>query len=256
MIHGIYLSAQGANNQSLRHDVLANNLANASTTGFKKDVPIFQVHRPDEMRDDVPLRMVGDRQNSVGAVSIAEITTIHESGPIEPTERELDIALSGNGFLHVSDGTDGYLTRNGRLSRSQDGQLVTEDTGLQVLNTGGTPIQIPDDIVRIDINTDGTIVEFDANNDVVVVDQLDLVVAPHDQLQKIGDSLFRVAKDVLLEPALDQVTVQQKAIEASGVDPVKEIPTMIESSRFFEANINMIRMQDESLSRLLQAVSG
>ena len=84
--------------------------------------------------------------------------------------------------------------------------------------------------------------------------QMDLVSTQTDQLRKIGDSLFETQAD--LSPAGRNLQVKQGFIEASGVNPILEMTAMIETSRAFEANINMIRIQDESLGRLLQTVGG
>ena len=160
MIHGIYLSTHGANAQSIRQDVIANNLANASTTGFKRDIATFQVFKPEEFRKNIPIRMDGDRQKEVGALGVDRISTDHSSGALQKTGEPYDIGLSGNGFIRVSDGQNEFLTRNGKLHRSIDGELVTLDTGLRVLDTGGAPIEISGTAVGIDISTDGRISEI------------------------------------------------------------------------------------------------
>ena len=121
MIQGIYLSTHGANVQSVRQDVIANNLANASTSGFKRDVATFQVFKPEELRRNIPVRMDGDRQNEVGALGVDQISTDYTSGSLQKTDQPYDIGFSGDGFLRVSDGQNEYLTRNGKLHRNIDG---------------------------------------------------------------------------------------------------------------------------------------
>lgn len=254
MIHGIYLSTHGANVQSVRQDVIANNLANASTTGFKRDVATFQVFKPEDIRKNIPIRMDGDRQKEVGALGVHRISTDHASGSLQKTGQDYDIGLSGEGFLRVSDGQNEYLTRNGQLHRSIDGQLVTLDQGLQVLSTSGQPIEIPDVATSIEVSPDGNVAAVLADNQRIPLGQIDLVTAPTDQLRKIGDSLYDTQAE--LTPAGRNLEVKQGFIEASGVSPIKEMTAMIETSRAFEANINMIRIQDESLGRLLQTVGG
>lgn len=254
MIHGIYLSSHGANAQSIRQDVIANNLANASTTGFKRDVATFQVFKPEDFRTDVSRRMDGDRHNEVGALAVDRISTDHTSGPLQKTGRQYDIGLSGEGFLRVSDGQSEYLTRNGQLRRSIDGDLVTQNEGLRILDTTGKPIQIPVTAAEISIGNDGQVSAVMADNQQVPLARIDLVSVPVDQLQKLGDSLYQTQAEVV--PAGRDLQVKQGFVEASGVNPIQEMTAMIETSRAFEANINMIRMQDESLGRLLQTVGG
>ncbi|MDA0282157.1 MAG: flagellar hook basal-body protein [Planctomycetota bacterium] len=254
MIHGIYLSSHGANVQSIRQDVIANNLANASTTGFKRDVATFQMFKPEELRRDIPVHMDGERQREPGALAVDQISTDFRNGALQRTDRQYDIGLSGDGFLRVSDGQKQYLTRNGQLHRNIDGELATENQGLRVLNTAGTPIQIPATAAGISIASDGRVAAIMADNQQIPLGQIDLVSAPSDQLRKTGDSLYETQAKT--PPAFDAVQVRQGFVEASGVSPIQEMTAMIETSRAFEANINMIRIQDESLGRLLQSVGG
>lgn len=256
MIQGVYLSAQGAGIQSFRQDVLSNNLANASTTGFKRDVPVFRVFEPGDVRNDLPVGLTGDRQKAVAGVAIDGVATVHQGGPLQKTDRPLDMALSGEGFFRVADGQQEFLTRNGRFDRDRSGYLVMEDTGLRVLNTAGTAVQIPDGVSQITVTGSGKLSGETAAGDRIELGQLDLVTAPLQQLMKSGNSLYAFPNQNQLRPAQDRVQVRQGFVEASGVDPMLEMTSMIEASRTFEANINLIRLQDESLGRLLQSVAG
>lgn len=254
MIHGVYLSSHGANAQSIRQDVIANNLANASTTGFKRDVATFQMFKPEDFRRNIPNQMDGDRQKEVGALAVDRISTDHSSGSLQKTGQDYDIGLSGDGFLRVSDGNNEYLTRNGQLHKNIDNELVTLNQGLKVLSTTGTPIQIPPTASRLSIGSDGQVAAITADNQQIPLGQIDLVSAPTNQLRKLGDSLYETQAETT--PAGRAVQIKQGFIEASTVKPIHEMTAMIETSRAFEANINMIRLQDESLGRLLQTVGG
>ncbi|MBI1315173.1 flagellar hook-basal body complex protein [bacterium] len=256
MIHGVYLSAQGAGIQSFRQDILANNLANASTTAFKRDVPVFRVFEPGEVNDDLPVNLTGERENAVGGVAVDGVVTVHESGALQKTDRPYDLGLTGEGFFHVTDGDQKYLTRNGRFIRDVTGRLVMEDSGLRVLNSAGTPVQIPEGIVDVHVASNGNISGITAAGTQALLGQLDLVTAPYESLTKVGNSLYAFPDPDELRPAQDRVQVRQGFVEASGVNPVLEMTSLIEASRTFEANINLIRMQDESLGRLLQSVAG
>ncbi len=256
MIQGVYLSAQGAGIQSFRQDVLSNNLANASTTGFKRDVPIFRVFEPNEVYNDLPVHLTGDREKGVAGVALDGVATVHASGPLEKTDRPYDLGLTGEGFFRVSDGQQEFLTRNGRFDRDKSGHLVMEDTGLRVLNTAGTPVTIPDGLSQFDVTSSGKIEGANNAGQTIELGQIDLVTATPERLTKTGDSLYAFPDSSELQPAQDRVRIRQGFIEASGVNPMLEMTSMIEASRTFEANINMIRMQDESLGRLLQSVAG
>lgn len=256
MIQGVYLSAQGAGIQSFRQDVLSNNLANASTTGFKRDVPIFRVFEPNEVYNDLPVHLTGDREKGVAGVAVDGVATVHASGPLEKTDRPYDLGLTGEGFFRVSDGQQEFLTRNGRFDRDKSGHLVMEDTGLRVLNTAGTPVTIPDGLTQVDVTASGKVSGSNAAGQSIPLGQIDLVTAPLEHLTKTGDSLYAFPDPAELQPAQDRVRIRKGFIEASGVNPMLEMTSMIEASRTFEANINLIRMQDESLGRLLQSVAG
>ena len=94
MIHGLYLSAQGANAQIVRQDVISNNLANASTTGFKRDVAEMRFWEPDDLgRQNIPIRMQGGRENAVGAITLDRTTTIFKDGVLEHTGNPYDLAI-------------------------------------------------------------------------------------------------------------------------------------------------------------------
>lgn len=253
MLYGLYLSAQGADAQSFRQDVLANNIANASTTGFKRDHAVIQGHPTFDLRKGLPKDDAAQRNRSTGGVSIARIATDHSTASLEHSGRPLDVALAGPGFLRVQDANQELLTRNGRMLRSDAGQLVMEDTGLPILSTAGSPIEIPDNVSRIEIDATGVMNGYDAKGTSVFQNTLDVAQTDVTQMEKLGQSLFKAHAPV---ESVFGTSIRQGYVEASGVNPIKEMTGVIGASRNFEANINMIRMQDESLGRLLQAVGG
>jgi flagellar basal body rod protein FlgG len=251
MIYGLYLSAHGADLQAKRLDVVAHNLANASTSGFKRDLAVFQAHRQfDEDRgatDRVPAHL-GD---VTGGAGLADIATHFADGPSLPTGGTFDVALSGPGFLRVTDGKQQFLTRNGSLTVNPRRELVTHETGLKVLGAGGGPILIPVEATNITIGSDGTLFQTSADGTRAEIGRLDLAqAAAPDRLEKVGDSLYRT--DQPLRPAGNTTQVRQGFLEGSGVNSVLEMLEMIEATRGFEANVNMIRLQDEAIGQLLQ----
>ena len=145
----------------------------------------------------------------------------------------------------------GILTRNGQLTRNTNGELVTHESGLRVLSAGGSPIEIPAEASQI--SDDGTIYQVNADNTRAELAKLDLVRPEStDSLVKSGDSLYRATSGVAA--AGDGVRVRQGFLEGSGTQPIIEMTELIETSRAFEANINMIKFQDEALGQLLQAM--
>ena len=253
MIYGLYLSAQGAQLESTRLEVVANNLANASTSAFKRDVAVFQAHAPFDVENGTEENPPGNLNESTGGIGLADVATDFSDGPVVPTGGTYDVALSGPGFLRVSDGKQEFLTRNGRLAVNPRGELVTHETGLAVLGAGGSGLTIPRDAAKIEFTADGSVWGLDAAGVRSQIGRLDLVrPESFDELQKIGNSLY--CTEAKLHPAGAELQVRQGFVEASGTNPVVEMMEMIETSRAFETNVNMIRFQDEALGQLLQTL--
>lgn len=249
MIYGLYLSAQGAEVQSARQEAIANNLANASTTAFKRDLLRFQSHRPFDVLHGNGGKLPDHLASMPGGVSVKDVHTDFTPGAVNATKGPLDVAISGKGFFKVSDGKQTFLTRDGQFSLNARGELVTTQHGLQVLGTGNAPISGFDPSAPVRIDIDGTIKQGDD-----VVSQLQ-VVEPENltDLQKAGRNLYTTrGRQRPVNP--DDSPVQQGFLEASTVNPVSEMTQIIETSRAFEANINMIKHQDEALGRLLSGL--
>lgn len=253
MLYGLYLSAQGAENQSLRLQTIANNVANADTTAFKRDLAVFQDHRPHDVQHGYMTRPPGNLNESTGGTTIASTHTDFGEGPLKKTGGPYDVAITGPGFLQVRDGSETFLTRNGQLTLNDLGEMITQDQGLPVLSRDGTAIVVPPFIDNVNIGPDGTILGMTKDGSAIPLGQLNLVrPASLEDLQKLGTSLYKSNGPVL--PADNAVQLRQGFLEASAVNPIDETVQMIEASRAFETNINMIRFQDETLSRLLQSM--
>lgn len=253
MIYGLYLSAQGADAQQFRMDVIANNLANASTTGFKRDHAVIQEHPPFDVLHGTGADVSPDQLNQTGGLSIAGTYTNHATGPMVQTKQRLDVALQGDGFLRVqADGQVG-LTRDGQFSRNEQGELVTAGHGWPVLGQGGARILLPPEARDIEISSDGTIWAVDEQQQRGVLGRLDLVIPQSTELlEKVGDNLYVGGGPTI--PAGPNLQVKQGYLEGSGTNPVTEMMEMIQTSRGFETNVNMLKLQDDAMGRLLQAV--
>jgi flagellar basal-body rod protein FlgF len=235
----IYLAMSGAKATLQRQDTLANNLANASTTGFRAEMQAFRA---------VPVR--GD-----GATTRAyalESTVGHDdrAGPVSTTGRALDVAVQGKSWLSVQalDGTEAY-TRAGSLQVNAEGQLVTP-TGLPVLGDGG-PITVPAN-ASIDIAPTGQITATVGSNKPQVVGRLKLVT-PEAPLQRGTDGLFRSADGAEL-PNDAAARVQSGALEGSNVSPVETMVAMIAAARQFEQQMKMLQgaeQREQSAAKLL-----
>jgi len=102
MIYGMYLSAQGADANSVRLDVLSNNMANANTTSFKRDIPVFRMNPSVDQKQGPLNSLPGDLENHTGGISLEEIRTNFETGSFISTEGDLDLALKGQGFFRLA----------------------------------------------------------------------------------------------------------------------------------------------------------
>ena len=234
----IYLAMSGAKATLQRQDQLANNLANASTNGFRAELQAFRA---------VPVR--GDGAST--RVYALESSVGHDprSGPVQTTGRALDVALQGAAWLAVQalDGTEAY-TRAGALQVGTDGQLVTP-AGLPVLGDGG-PITLPAN-AAVDVASDGTLTTRVGNDPPQPAGRLKLVTtdAP---LTRGDDGLFRVeAGELAADPS---ARLQAGALEGSNVSPVETMVAMIAAARQFEQQMKSLQgaeQREQGAAKLL-----
>ncbi|KQW69762.1 MULTISPECIES: flagellar basal-body rod protein FlgF [unclassified Methylibium] len=238
----IYLSMSGAKATMQRQETLANNLANASTTGFRAELQAFRA---------VPVR--GDGAST--RVYSLETTTGYDPtpGPMASTGRALDVAMQGNAWLAVQglDGTEAY-TRMGSLQVDAEGTLKTSG-GLTVLGDGG-PIALPANSTP-QIAADGTVSVKQANGGVTSVGRLKLVT-PEAALQRGDDGLFRAADGDL--PVDPNARVAEGTLEGSNVNPIENMVAMIAAARQFESQMKMLQTAegDEKAASQLLSMNG
>ncbi|MBL8320064.1 MAG: flagellar basal-body rod protein FlgF [Burkholderiaceae bacterium] len=221
----IYLSMAGAKATMQRQDVLANNLANASTPGFRAELTAFRA---------VPVLGSG-ASTRVYAIESTPGTS-NDPGQVMPTGRNLDVAMKGNAWLAVQalDGTEAY-TRAGALDVNAEGVLITKN-GLTVLGDGG-PINVPAN-AQIQIGADGTISAGVGNARPQAVGRLKLVT-PEAPLVRGTDGLFRAGEGEL--PADANARLQDGALEGSNVSPIETMIAMIAAARQFEQQMKMLQ---------------
>jgi flagellar basal-body rod protein FlgF len=237
----IYLSMAGAKMNMQRQDVLSNNLANVSTTGFRAEL---QAIRAVPVRGDGASTRVYSLETTVGYDDTA--------GPVSFTGRDLDVAMTGKSWLAVQglDGTEAY-TRFGALAVNQEGNLVTQG-GLNVLGDGG-PIAMPTDAVP-SIAPDGTVSAKTANGKVTQVGKLKMVT-PENKLIRGEDGLFRAADGAEL-PLDATARLQDGALEGSNVNPIESMVSMIAAARQFEAQMKMMQTAEQDDKAASQLLSG
>lgn len=234
----IYLSMAGAKAAMQRQEVLSNNLANVTTTGFREEMAAFRA---------VPVR--GDGAST--RVYALETTVGYnpDAGAITPTNRNLDVAMKGNAWMAVQglDGTEAY-TRAGALEVNAEGLLVTIG-GLQVMGDGG-PITVPANS-QVQIAPDGTVSATQQGQRPQAVGRIKMVT-PETKLNRGEDGLFHSASGDL--PADTNARLQDGALEGSNVSPVETMVAMITAARQFEQQMKLIstsEKQEQAAAKLL-----
>jgi flagellar basal-body rod protein FlgF len=238
----IYLSMSGAKATLQRQDVLAHNLANASTSGFRPELQAFRA---------VPVQGSGASTR----VYALESTPGYDAtpGPVSATGRNLDVAVQGKSWLAVQalDGTEAY-TRAGSFNISADG-ILTSSQGLPILNEAGAPVSVP---AGSDVNfgVDGVINLSQAGRPLAAAGRLKMVTPTAEQpLQRSADGLFR-SRDGEPLPADRTAKLASGALESSNVNPVEAMVGMISAARQFEAQMRLIQTaeaNDKSATQLL-----
>lgn len=226
----IYTSMTGAKHAFLQQAGVAQNLANAATTGYRAMEHKFRA---------VPVQ--GEGAPTRAFVVDASVADVFDQGPMMATGRPLDVAVKGAGWIAVEgpDGREAY-TRAGNLQVNANGQLQTAG-GQNVVGEGG-PLAIPPDN-RIAIAPDGTVSVvplFGTPNNVNVVGRIKLVNPPENQLARGGDGLFRL-KDGNPANADENVRLAPESLEGSNVNPVDSMVNMISLARQFEMQIKMVQ---------------
>lgn len=227
----LYVSMSGAKEALFSQANNANNLANATTDGFKQDFNQFRAQH-----------MEGPGWHTRAYSMDERPATDFTPGPIKVTGRSMDIATKENGFMAILTpaGDEAYV-RSASLQITPAGELV-DVHGHPVLNEGGTPIVLPP-LEAFEVGTDGTIsiVPAGANaNEMVVIDQLRLVAPDVRQLEKGLDGFIR-QKQGNAELGQAPVRVVSGALEASNVNTVQALVTMIELSRKYEMQVKMMK---------------
>jgi flagellar basal-body rod protein FlgF len=240
----LFISMSGASQNMLAQRAHANNLANVSTTGFRRDFE--QARSMPVFGETLPTRAYAMTERPGTDMS---------SGSMMETGRDMDLAVEGDGWIAVQapDGTEAY-TRAGSLNIDAFGLLRTS-SGLQVLGNAG-PIALPP-ADKVEIGQDGTITIRalgEAPNVLADVDRIKLVNPDPASLRKGEDGLMRVPGG-LEQPADGFVRVATGFLESSNVNAVEEMTAMLSLARQFELHIKMMRTAEENsttTNRLLQ----
>ncbi|HTX18025.1 MAG TPA: flagellar basal-body rod protein FlgF [Bacteroidota bacterium] len=242
MIKGIYASGSGMVPRMMKLEVIANNLANISTTGFKRDNIFVQILKDTEVSQS---KGGGD----LSGLDVKEYTDFTE-GSMNQTSNPLDLAIQGPGFFTVQSPTGLCYTRNGIFSLSTDGTIVTAE-GYPLLGSGG-PIRLPDvqklsqgDIV---VNQSGE-VTYDGK----IISRLRIAsFTDMGSLKKEKGTYFvTTAPETGTEADGKDTVIRQGQLEESNVNGIEEMIEMIELSRSFESAQKTMLYQDGTLEKAM-----
>lgn len=248
MPYGIYISAEGANAQSRKLDTISNNLANVETVGFKRELAILQSRAAEAVSRGKVIPGRGALEDLGGGVEFRETKTDFAEGPMKYTKDPKNLAIHGDGFFQVKKGDQTFLTRAGNFQITSKGELITQQ-GYSVLNDSGQPVLLNPEVKTYEFSDAGELTQPGSSPQKLAL----VVPESFDELTKQGENLFSCSTAPKAVPD-GQRKVASGYLEASTVKPTIEMTAMIEASRIFEANINMIKTQDQMLGGLISQV--
>ncbi|MBB4234928.1 flagellar basal-body rod protein FlgG [Rhizobium esperanzae] len=255
-MRALAIAATGMDAQQTNLEVIANNIANINTTGFKRaraefsDL-LYQTERAKGVANRANQAVVPEGANIGLGVQTSAVRNLHLQGELTQTGNDLDVALIGKGFFQIqsTDGTTLY-TRAGAFNKNDQGQLVTVD-GYEVL----PGITIPTGSTELTISRSGEVsAKLPGATSATTLGQLTLADFVNEAgLQPIGDNLFQetaASGDAVIGNPDEEgfAYMKQGYLESSNVDPVKEITELISAQRAYEMNSKVITTADEMAS--------
>jgi len=259
MIRSLWIARTGLDAQQTSLDVIANNLANVSTNGFKRARPVFedllyQTMRQPGAQSSQSTQIPSGLQLGTGVRPVS-VERIHIQGSLQQTGNDLDIAINGAGFLQIllPDGTTAY-TRDGSLQKDNQGQVVT---------SSGYPLQpaitIPANALTVTIGTDGTVsITQPGSSATTQIGTIQVATFINvGGLQSAGENLYmETASSGTPTPSTPGTNgagvLNQRYVETSNVNVAEELVSMIQTQRAYEMNSKVVSTSDQMLSRLTQ----
>ncbi|QPJ61415.1 MAG: flagellar basal-body rod protein FlgF [Candidatus Nitronauta litoralis] len=260
MQESLYIAASGGMIQQRKMETLANNLANVSTSGFKKDSLVFKEILPglnpnlDFESSKQALQEPRYSNRSVSYAGLTDFATHYSQGGLTATQNPLDLALEGDGFFKVGTEEGPRYTRKGNFHLDENNRIVSA-SGLPLLSPKDQEIVVPSNGGTITIDPQGTVTVGDAVQ-AITVGKLDVVhFGDKSQLKKDGESLFRQVAGDPPEKAPASTTIRQGFVESSNVNLVQEMTTMIQTIRTFEAMQKLIQTIDDLNGQSINSIA-
>lgn len=267
MSKGVWPAVSGSIAQSQRLDVVANNLANVNTDGFKRDQAAFRKVMANAEKaafeSDIPRQAYTDKElhpldgRDTAFVVLDGVFTDFSQGKIKNTGSSLDIAVEGKGFIEVLTPQGPRYTRQGGLKLNSEGALVTTE-GFRVLSRVGPDAAATGQPTQEELEARSIIFDAAANGRISITErgeifqgrdllgEISLVefVSPK-LLQKEGNSVYRNEIGANLQREVLDTKIRQGMLEASNVNPISELTNMLQATRLFEANQKIVKAYGE-----------
>lgn len=234
MSNAIYATLTRQDGLLREMQVIANNVANASTTGYKSNHAIFAEH----------VAAAGNGTDGVSMGSLAGHNFDLSQGGVKHTGGQFDLAIHGDGFFVLDTPAGERLTRAGAFQLSADGNLV-DAFGNQVQGAGGGAIAIPQEVTQVSIAPDGTVSSGEE-----IFGQIGVVTADG-QLSQEGGTMFAAPQGY--QP-VEEPNVIQGTLEQSNVSSILEVSRLIEVQRAYEAGQSLIEKEDERISQMIKTM--
>ena len=247
MFKGFYMAASGMLTQSRVLNTISNNMANASTPGYKGDTLATTTF------GDILINRTGNKDKSVytplnnsSMIKTAdELVTNYKEGALEFTDRKLDFAISGNGFFQIqtANGENKY-TRNGSLNIDGDGYLCLQHIG-RVMGENG-PIQLGTD--KINVNEEGNITHSETGESLGKIRLVNFT--DYTQVQKVDEGMFETRNP--LNTVAMEGRLKQGALERSNVQAMDEMMAMMASQRAFQSAGQIVKEYDQLMGKAVE----
>ncbi|SAI60625.1 flagellar basal-body rod protein FlgF [Bordetella ansorpii] len=242
----IYTAMNGAARVSEQQAVLTNNLANVNTPGFREQISLYR---------SVPMLDGTSLPTRVSTVATTPGSNF-ALGPMQSTGRDLDVAVAGSGWFAIQTPQGEAYTRAGSLQVGVNG-LLQNSLGQPMLSDQNAPIEIPDQ-ASLTIASDGTITAIGAGdppNNILNLGRLKLVSPQESALVRGDDGMFRLAAGTPPQPADPTLRVMSGVLEGSNASPTAAMVAMIENSRRFEMQMQVVRDANENAGRANEILS-
>ncbi|MHC4220740.1 MAG: flagellar hook-basal body protein [Planctomycetota bacterium] len=254
MNYGLYLAASGALTNLHRQEVLTNNLANATTVGFKPDLVFARQRRPERLEAGVGTDPQLLLEQLGGGPALMPTRPDLSQGALQATSNDLDVAIEGKGYLVVRTGTgsgpeDIRLTRDGRLSMNLKDELIMTTTGMRVLSTANRPIRL-DRRQPVQINANGDVLQ---GGRTVATIQIAEPQDP-DAIVKAGDNVLRDISNGPIARRPADGSLRQGHVESSGVEPITALKDLVNAVKSVEANVKMMQYHDHIMGQAINTM--